>query len=436
MNRQKSASAFQIAKKLMPGGVNSPVRAFQSVGGNPLFINRGDGPYMFDIDGNRYIDFCASWGPLILGHANHAVIEKVQKTLRSGTSFGAPNILEIELASKIIKHIPSIEKMRFVNSGTEAVMSAIRLARGFTGRDLIVKFDGCYHGHVDYLLTAAGSGVINIPQASSLGIPADFIKNTISVPFNDFEMIENVFNNHPGKIAAVIVEPVPGNMGVINSTPGFLTLLRELTRNNGSLLIFDEVISGFRVGIGGAQELFNIKPDLTTLGKIIGGGFPVGAYGGRKEIVDLIAPLGNVYQAGTLSGNPVSMAAGIATLEILEQENFYKNLNSNAEYFYKLIEPFLSNLNIQLACCKSMFTIFFSDKKPVNFEDTKRCDIEKFSCFHNLLLENGVYFSPSQFETNFISSSHAKSDLEIAAEKIKCIVRDLSSRKACVILVL
>ncbi|MDD5686569.1 MAG: glutamate-1-semialdehyde 2,1-aminomutase [Elusimicrobia bacterium] len=415
MKDLKSKIAYQKASKYIPGGVNSPVRAFRNIGRNPLFIKRASGALITDIDDNTYIDYCLSWGVHILGHKSEQINKAVRNVLKNGTSYGAPTLLETELAERIIGAIPSIKKMRFVNSGTEAVMSAVRLARAFTKRNIIVKFDGCYHGHADYLLVSGGSGLSELKKSSSAGVPQDFIKQTISIPFNNQPLVESVFNKYKGKIAAVIVEPVPANMGVILPNDNFLQFLRKITKANDTLLIFDEVITGFRLKIDGAQGYFGVIPDITCLGKIIGGGLPVGAFGGRIDIMDLLAPDGPVYQAGTLSGNPLAMSAGIAVLKEISKKGFYERLNSIADDFTKEVRKMGLNIN----AIGSMFSVFFSKGNINNYSDLKKCDTIKFAGFYNNLLKEGIYLSPSQGETNFISIKHNP----IILRKTLCSIR-------------
>jgi len=423
INKDKSIEAFSEAKRYIPGGVNSPVRSFKTVGGNPLFIDKGSGPYIYDIDNNKYLDFCMSWGSMILGHTHPDVTRVVISNVKKGTSYGAPTRLETTLAKMIIDSIPSIEKVRFVNSGTEAVMSTIRLARAYTGKDMIIKFNGCYHGHLDNLLVSAGSGVSELKRSTSEGIPDEAICKTVSIPFNKKDSLEKIIKKYSGEIAAIIVEPVPANMGVIIPKKGFLEFMREITKKNNILLIFDEVITGFRLGLGGAQGYFNIIPDLTCLGKIIGGGFPVGAFGGRQEIIDLLAPDGAVYQAGTLSGNPVAMIAGIMTLEILKTGDFYFKLNRKTSKFIKSLGQISKNSNIQINAVESIFTIFFNDKPVNNYKAVMKCEFKKFAKFFNYLLDEGIYLSPSQYETNFISSSHTTCELDNAVKSIERVVK-------------
>lgn len=407
-NREKSIRAYREAVKYIPGGVNSPVRALKAVNEKPLFIKRADGVVLEDIDGNRYIDFCLSWGVFILGHAHPKVLNRVNEAVLRGTSYGIPTLEETELAQKVSSLIPSMERVRFVNSGTEAVMSAVRLARGYTGRNVVVKFEGCYHGHVDHMLVAAGSGVATMGSSSSAGIPDSFVRHTGCLPFNEKEAISDFFRKKGRDIAAVIVEPIPANMGVVPAQPGFLEYLREITLQYGSLLIFDEVITGFRLMPGGAQQLLGITPDLTTVGKIVGGGFPAAAFGGRADIMRMLAPDGPVYQAGTLSGNPVAMAAGMATLELLSQPGTYDLLNSKSEWFINGLQSVLADKRIVIHSKGSMFTPFFTTDEVKNFNDVRRADMRRFSSFFRYMLANGVYFSPSQFETNFISVAHTE----------------------------
>jgi glutamate-1-semialdehyde 2,1-aminomutase len=409
MKSERSETWFARAQKVIPGGVNSPVRAFRGVGGIPRFIERGQGSCIVDTDGNSYIDYVGSWGPLLLGHRPPAVIDALRDVLEVGTSFGAPTEREVELAELIAKTVPSMEMVRLVNSGTEATMSALRLARGFTGRDLVIKFEGCYHGHVDSLLVKGGSGMATLGIADSAGVPKAFAETTISLPFNSIATVETAFAELGGRIAAVIVEPVVGNMGCVPPAPGFLEALRELTARHGSLLVFDEVMTGFRVALGGAQQRFGIQPDLTTLGKIIGGGLPMAAYGGRADIMRKIAPLGPVYQAGTLSGNPLAVAAGLAMLRyLIAHPEVYETLESRAAQLTAWTPP-----GITVNRVGSMFTFFFSPTPVTDWESAKKCDTARFGKFFHFLLERGVYIAPSQFEAGFVSAAHSEEDIRM-----------------------
>ncbi|MBV1905610.1 MAG: glutamate-1-semialdehyde 2,1-aminomutase [Pseudomonadales bacterium] len=413
---KKSQTLITRAQHSIPGGVNSPVRAFKGVGGTPIFFESGQGPLLSDVDGNQYIDYVGSWGPMILGHAPASIIEAVRKQALLSLGFGAPTELEIELAEKVISMVPSIEQLRMVNSGTEATMSAIRLARGYTNRDIIIKFEGCYHGHSDSLLAKAGSGLLTLGIPDCPGVPADLAKYTINLPYNDAQAIIAAFKEFGDKVATVIVEPVAGNMGCIPPLPGFLETLREQTEKHGALLIFDEVMTGFRVAAGGAQQLYGVSPDLTTLGKIIGGGLPVGAFGGRKEIMQHIAPTGSVYQAGTLSGNPLAVTAGLETLKILSEPGFYENLSEKtrmlAEGFIDLASKF-NNIDVCVNHVCGMFGLFFTDADTVNnFEAVKNCNIERFNQYFHAMLENGIYLAPSAFEAGFMSQSHSQADIQ------------------------
>ena len=408
MKEDRSGAWFARAQKVIPGGVNSPVRAFRGVGGTPRFIERGEGSRIFDTDGNSYIDYVGSWGPLLLGHRPRPVIDALREALEAGTSFGAPTGREVEFAELITKAVPSMEMIRLVNSGTEATMSALRLARGFTGRDLAIKFEGCYHGHVDSLLVKGGSGMATLGIADSAGVPKAFAETTIALPFNSIAAVEQAFANRGAQIAAVIVEPVVGNMGCVPPVTGFLEALRALTERHGALLIFDEVMTGFRLALGGAQQRFGIRPDLTTLGKIIGGGLPMAAYGGRADIMKKIAPLGPVYQAGTLSGNPLAVAAGLAMLRyLMAHPEIYETLESRAAELTARTPPGMTVNRVG-----SMFTFFFSPDPVTDWESAKKCDTARFGKFFHFLLERGVYIAPSQFEAGFVSAAHSKEDIE------------------------
>ena len=416
--RIKSEEAFQEALKVIPGGVNSPVRALKSVGTTPLFVKEAKGAYFTDIDDNKIIDFCMSWGVFILGHCNDRVNSAAIEAIGNGSSYGIPTLNETVLAEKVREAIPSMERLRFVNSGTEATMSAIRVARGYTGRDILVKFEGNYHGHADHLLVSAGSGVANISNASSAGVPEGFTKYTAVLPYNDIDALRNYFKTNGDKVAAVILEPVACNMGVVCPSLDFLKAAREVTEQHGSLLIFDEVITGFRLSRGGAQQLFGIKPDMTTVGKIVGGGFPAAAFGGRADIMKILAPDGPVYQAGTLSGNPVAMAAGIETLTQLSRPGFYDELNEKSSNFIEKLKKIIAGKDIQLNHCGSMFTLFFNSSEVRNFQDTKRSDQERFARYFNNMLQRGIYVSPSQFEGNFISETHTPEILDYVLQSI------------------
>ena len=418
MRNKKSKELFKKAKKLIPGGVNSPVRAFKSVGGEPLFIKKASGSKIYDADGNEYIDYVGSWGPMIVGHSNPKVVSALKKAIVNGTSYGAPTELEVQLAEMVIKAFPSIEMVRMVNSGTEATMSAIRLARAYTKRNKVIKFEGCYHGHVDSLLVKAGSGAATLGLPDSPGVPPDFAKNTITIPFNDIERVKDVLEKEGEKIACIILEPVIGNIGVVPPKNGFLQELREVTKKYGIVLIFDEVMTGFRVAYGGTQELYNIKADLTCLGKIIGGGLPVGAYGGKREIMEMVAPAGPVYQAGTLSGNPLAMTAGIETLKILSKSGVYKRLNNISEKLCKGMEYGAreSGIAVYSARVGSMFSMFFTDKEVIDYTTAKTSDINRFSKYFSLMLKGGIYLAPSQFEAGFVSLAHSDSDIDMTIE--------------------
>ena len=427
MNRIQSEKLFAEALKYIPGGVNSPVRAFRAVGGQPFFVNRASGAHIWDVDGNELIDFVGTWGPAILGHAHPKIIAAVKAAAEHGTSFGIPNPLEVTMAKLICTLVPSIQKVRMTSSGTEACMSAVRLARGFTRRDKIIKFDGCYHGHVDSLLVRAGSGALTFGHPDSAGVPAAFTQHTIVVPYNDVEAVKAAFAANQGQIAGIIVEPVPGNAGLYLPQPGYLEFLRAITKADGALLIFDEVMTGFRLAPGGAQERFGITPDLTCLGKIIGGGLPVGAFGGRAEIMDCLAPLGPVYQAGTLSGNPLAMAAGIANLEELLATGAHARLEElGAQLEAGLADAAKSALvSVTFNRCGSMFCAYFTGSPVHNLDDAMKSDRERFKKFFHGMLDAGIYFAPSQFEAGFISSAHTKADIEQTVKAAAKIMRGL-----------
>ena len=422
-NINKSLELFKEAELLMPGGVNSPVRAFKNINGNPIFFEKAKGAYLYDADGNEYIDYIGSWGPMIMGHSHPKIVEAVKNQVELGTSYGAPTGLESDVARLIKKCIPSIEKIRMVNSGTEATMSAIRLARGYTGRNKIIKFDGCYHGHVDSLLIKAGSGVSTFGLPDSPGVPDDLAKHTLSSPYNDIDAFVVAFNSVKDDLAAVIIEPIAGNMGFVPGELKFLQTLRDLTSKNNSLLIFDEVMSGFRVSLGGAQEIFDIAPDLTTLGKVIGGGLPVGAFGGKKEIMDCLSPIGPVYQAGTLSGNPLAMAAGSSLLNLIIEENPYQELENHASMLLVEMRYIMNSAGIPFSTNQigGMFGFFFSEKLPKNIEEVSETDDNLFSNFLNSCMNNGIYFAPSKYEAGFISFMHK----ELEIDKTLGIVKDI-----------
>ena len=411
---ERSARLFEEAKRFIPGGVNSPVRAFKAVGGTPPFIERAKGSRVWDVDGNEYIDFVASWGPMILGHAHPQVIEAVKEAAERGTSYGAPTALEVEMARMICSALPSVEMVRMVNSGTEAVMSAIRLARAFTGRDKVVKFAGCYHGHADGLLVRAGSGATTLGVPDSPGVPEGYASLTLIAPYNDLEALRALMKEHRGEVACVVVEPVAGNMGVVPPEEGFLEGLRKICDEEGCLLIFDEVITGFRVGWSGAQGLYGVRPDLTCLGKIIGGGFPVGAFGGRREVMERLAPVGDVYQAGTLSGNPLAMAAGLKTLQILKENDPYGRLEEMSSYLCEEASKIARSLGLDLFFSRvgSMFTFFFTRGPVRDYESARRSDTAAYSRYFWTLLREGIYVAPSQFEAAFLSTAHTEEDLE------------------------
>ena len=427
MTRPQSEQLFAEALRYIPGGVNSPVRAFRAVGGNPFFINRAAGCKLWDVDGNELIDYVLTWGPAILGHAHPKIISAIKAAAEMGTSFGIPNPLEVKMAKLICGLVPSVQKVRMTNSGTEACMSAIRLARGFTRRDKIIKFDGCYHGHADSLLVKSGSGALTFGHPDSAGVPAAFTQHTIVAPYNDFDAVKEIFAANKNEIAGIIVEPVPGNAGLYLPRPGYLEFLREITAAHGALLIFDEVMTGFRLARGGAQERFKISPDLSTFGKVIGGGLPVGAFGGRAEIMDYLAPLGPVYQAGTLSGNPIAMAAGITNLEELQATNAYEKLEQlGAQLAAGMRDAARSaNIPVQFNRCGSMFCGYFTDAPVHNLADALRSDRERFKKFFHGMLDAGVYLAPSQFESGFISTAHSAADIEKTVAAAAKVLRHL-----------
>ena len=411
----RSSELFARARRVIPGGVNSPVRAFKGVGGEPVFFARGEGPWLIDVDGRRYVDYVGSWGPMILGHAHPEVVRAVQETAARGLGFGAPTELEVEMAELLCELVPSLERVRMVNSGTEATMSAIRLARGFTGRDLIVKFEGCYHGHSDSLLVKAGSGALTLGVPTSPGVPADLARHTLTLPYNDAAACERAFDEHGARIACVIVEPVAGNMNCVPPVPGFLETLRALCDRHGALLIFDEVMTGFRVALGGAQARYGVRPDLTTLGKVVGGGMPVGAFGGRADVMAHVAPEGPVYQAGTLSGNPVAMAAGLATLRRVRAEGFFERLEALGRRLTDGLRERARAAGVPLSthCVGGMFGIFFTEVDPVTrYEEVTACDVGRFRRFFHAMLEEGVYLAPSAFEAGFVSAAHEEAHID------------------------
>ena len=430
MNLSTSLELFNRAVNLIPGGVNSPVRACKSVGADPVFIDRAEGCLIFDVDGNRYIDYIGSWGPLILGHRHPAVMDAIVSVLERGTSFGAPIDLEVQLAEKVVEAVPSVEMVRMVNSGTEATMSAVRLARGATQRDVVIKFDGCYHGHADTLLVAAGSGVATLGIPGSPGVPDSIARHTLSLPFNDTDSLKEVMEKQGDSVACIIVEPIAGNMGLVPPGKDFLETLRELTDRFGAILIFDEVMTGFRVAYGGAQTLFGVHPDLTCFGKIIGGGLPVGAYGGRLDLMSKVAPQGSVYQAGTLSGNPVAMAAGIATLEQLQKGGFYEALDKKADRLLSGLEQAAKKAAIpaQAKRVGSMLGFFFNDKEVKNFDDAKTCNLDRFSAFYNGLRQKGVYVAPSQFEALFVSIAHDTEHIDMTIQAAEEVLGQLKTK--------
>jgi glutamate-1-semialdehyde 2,1-aminomutase len=427
ISRAKSDALFAEALQYIPGGVNSPVRAFRAVGGNPFFVDRASGARIWDVDGNEYLDYVGTWGPAILGHAHPAIIKAVQSAAVNGTSFGIPNPFEVKMAKLICDSVPSVKKVRMCNSGTEATMSAIRLARGFTKRDKIIKFDGCYHGHVDSLLVKAGSGALTFGNPDSAGVPAAFTQHTIVLPFNDREFVKAAFAANPGQIAGIILEPVPGNAGLYLPEEGYLQFLRDITTANESLLIFDEVMTGFRLSRAGAQGLFGITPDLSCFGKIIGGGLPVGAFGGRAEIMDCLAPLGPVYQAGTLSGNPLAMAAGIAALEELEMSGVYCDLDDYAQELEAGLKDAAKSAGVpvRVYSCGSMFCCYFTDQPVRNVADALRSDRARFAKYFHGMLAEGIYLAPSQFEAGFISAAHTLADIERTVQAAAKVMKTL-----------
>ncbi|PHR24605.1 MAG: glutamate-1-semialdehyde-2,1-aminomutase [Desulfotalea sp.] len=416
MEHTQSSQLFKQAQKVIPGGVNSPVRACRSVGCDPVFITEAKGATLTDADGNKYVDFVGSWGPMIVGHAHPEIVGAIQKTAELGTSFGAPTPLEIDLAQMVVEAVPSIEKVRFVNSGTEATMSAVRLARGYTGKNIVVKFDGCYHGHADSFLVKAGSGVITLGIPGSPGVPDDIVKNTISIPYNNVEVLEKTLRDKQQDIACVIVEPVAGNMGCVPPAAGFLQAMRKLTSELGIVLIFDEVITGFRLSYGGAQEYYNVTPDLTCLGKIIGGGLPVGAYGGKAEIMNEVAPDGPVYQAGTLAGNPLAMVAGVATLRLLQRPDFHKDLESKAAEYSERLQTVAkkTGVPVHLNRVGSIMTGFFTTVPVTDYDSAMKADVSRYAVHYRQMLGQGIYLAPSQFEVAFISDAQTEKDLDKA----------------------
>lgn len=429
MNTQASEKLYHRARTVLPGGVNSPVRAFKAVGGTPLFIERAEGAYLIDVDGNRYVDYVGSWGPMLIGHAHPQIINAVRTALSKGTSYGAPTEVEVELAEMVIDAVPSVEMVRFVNSGTEATMSALRLARAYTKRDKIVKFEGCYHGHADMLLVQAGSGLMTLGLPDSPGVPDSAVADTLVAQFNNLDSVQNLFEQNPAEIAAIIVEPIAGNMGVVPPQAGFLEGLRKIAGGGGALLVFDEVMTGFRVAFGGAQSLFKVIPDLSCLGKIIGGGFPVGAYGGRKEIMELVAPSGPVYQAGTLSGNPIAMTAGLETLKILKKTGTYDKLEHLSEKLAHGIRQAAESVGLPLFQTRvgSMSGMFFTSKKVVDLATAKTSDTKKYARFFTEMLNRGIYFAPSQFEAAFVSLAHDQEQIDQTISAAKEIFEIISS---------
>ncbi|HEY9201024.1 MAG TPA: glutamate-1-semialdehyde 2,1-aminomutase [Gammaproteobacteria bacterium] len=430
--KHSQAELFTQAQTVIPGGVNSPVRAFKGVGGDPVFIDRANGAYIWDTDNKRYIDYVGSWGPMVLGHAHPEVIKAVKDSAEHGLSFGAPTVIETKMAERICQLMPSIESVRMVSSGTEATMSAIRLARGFTGRDTIVKFEGCYHGHSDSLLVKAGSGALTLGVPSSPGVPACLAEHTLTLTYNDLDQVRDTFAKMGDKIACIIVEPVAGNMNCIPPLDGFLQGLREVCDEHGSVLIFDEVMTGFRTALGGAQSVYQVKPDLTTLGKVIGGGMPVGAFGGRRDIMEYIAPTGPVYQAGTLSGNPVAMAAGLKTLELIAADNFFENLNAKVNTLVKGILQKAAAHNIAMTqnIVGGMFGLFFTDADQVsNFEQATQCNLEQFKAFYHGMLDEGIYLAPSAYEAGFVSAMHSDEDIQATIDAADRVLANLAGAR-------
>jgi glutamate-1-semialdehyde 2,1-aminomutase len=428
MKTERSAELFARAQKVIPGGVNSPVRAFKSVGGTPLFIARAKGQHIWDVDGNKYLDYIGSWGPMILGHADPSVVEAMKNAVERGSSYGAPTEGEVRLAELVLKRVPSVERLRLVSSGTEAAMSVIRVARAFTKRDDILKFEGCYHGHADYLLAKAGSGVATLGLPDSPGVPADFTKHTLTAPYNDLAAVREVFAARGQDIAAIVLEPVIGNSGLIPPEPGYLEGLIDIAHAHGALVVFDEVMTGFRLHTGGAQTLYGITPDLSAFGKVVGGGMPLAAYGGKAEIMDLVAPAGPVYQAGTLSGNPVAVAAGIATLEQLGNASTYAKLDATAKKLQQGLEEALAATGQRgrVQRVGSMFTLFFNDGSPIkDFTDAKKCDHAKFKTFFHGMLARGIYFPPSGYEAAFLSLAHTDEDIERTIEAARATMAEL-----------
>ena len=427
MKSSKSLAAWQKSQQFIPGGVNSPVRNFRKVGGHPCFIARGEGSKIYDIDGNEYIDYVASWGPLVLGHAHPSITEAISTAALNGTSFGAPTTLETELAETIVNAVPSIEKVRLVNSGTEATMSAIRVARGYTGRDKILKIDGCYHGHVDYLLAKAGSGVATFGLSDSGGVPEDFARNTLTVPFNNPDAVREAIEANPNEIACLILEPIMGNMGIIPPHEGYLSQLREITEEHGIVLIFDEVITGFRVAYGGAQSYYNVTPDMTCLGKIIGGGLPVGAYGGKRDIMQCVAPEGDVYQAGTLSGNPLAVTAGITTLKRLAEPGVYEQLESRAAALGEGLAEATQKYGVDAWHSRvgSMLMLYFTPETVTDADGARTADTERFEHYFWGLMERGIYVAPSQFEAGFVSLVHSEDDIHKTVQAATQVLANL-----------